>query len=30
MALYNGKLYLAYKGNDSDDLWYVRWLCDRS
>ena len=22
MALYNGKLFLAYKGKDSDDLWY--------
>jgi hypothetical protein len=22
MALYNGKLFLAYKGKDSNDLWY--------
>ena len=22
MALFNGKLFLAYKGKDSDDLWF--------
>lgn len=33
MAEYNGKLYIAYKGKDSDDLWYnvfdgTSWLED--
>ena len=22
LAVYNGLLYLAYKGSDSDDIWY--------
>jgi hypothetical protein len=26
MALFNGKLFLAYKGKDSDDLWFT--TCD--
>ena len=33
MAEYNGKLYLAYKGSGSNDLWYnvfdgTSWLAD--